>query len=170
MNDYDDDYDDDYEDDEDFINAKMGISFTSDNWKEIAEDDMGIIMECHNWVIKQYEIQNDYVMDTYEGPFLVIGKEYNDFNICFNESKDGIYRKMLDVYENIKNLEYNDLNSDEFNLCVIATIDGSTFNTNFPINKISSIEIKTVIIPHFEKIEDYEACDRALKLYNQINR
>ena len=135
---------DDYYDDDDFIN------FPSDEWKEIAGDDADIISQ---------------VYPVPEGPFIILEKKYGDFNTCFKESKDKIYRKMLDIYEKTKDTE-----SNNSNLCVIATIDDCAFSTNFSINKRSSEQIISVIIPYMEEIEDYETCDRALKLYNQINR
>jgi hypothetical protein len=137
MNDYD---DDDY-------------MIPDDNWGKNVDDDMGII----------YEIQNDYTPDVYEGPFLVLEKEYDDFGTCFKESKDRIYRKMVDLYGDIK-----DPSHDKFTLCVLATIEEQPFSTNFEINKETSGLILTVFIPHFESIEDYETCDRALKLYKWI--
>ena len=126
---------DDYYDYDDFMNV---------------DDDMGMISQI-------YPVP--------EGPFIIIEKKYVDFNTCFMESKDKIYRKMLDTYEEIKDTENHDSN-----LCVIATIDDCPFSTNFPINKHSSQQIIGVIIPYMEEIEDYETCDRALKLYQRINR
>ena len=134
---------DNYYDDDDFI------EFPSEEWEKIA---------------------HVYIQDIYEGPYLIIEKEYDDFKTCFNESKDRIYRKMLDVYENIKDLKIDEHNSNEFNLCVLATIDDCPFNTHFPINKDVSDQIISVIIPHMESIEDYESCIRARKLYHHINR
>jgi len=141
----------DYYDDDDDDNISM--SFPSDEWKEIAGDNMGMICE----------IQNDYIPDVYEGPFLVLEKEYDDFTTCFKESKDRIYKKMIDLYGDMK-----DPSHDNFTLCVLATIDEQPFSTNFEINKSTSGLIMSVFIPHFESIEDYETCDRALKLYNWI--
>lgn len=124
-----------------------------DNYGKNIDDDMGIL----------YEIQNDYTPYVYEGPFLVLEKEYDDFATCFKESKDRIYRKMLDLYGDMKDPSHNN-----FTLCVLATIEEQPFSTNFEINKSTSELIMTVFIPHFESIEDYETCDRALKLYNWI--
>jgi hypothetical protein len=137
MNDYDDD---------DYVTP-------DENREKIAGDDMGIL----------YEIQNDYTPDVYEGPFLVLEKEYDDFATCFKESKDRIYRKMVDLYGDMK-----DPSHDNFTLCVLATIEEQPFSTNFEINKETSGLILTVFIPHFESIEDYETCGRALKLYKWI--
>ena len=138
MNDY-------YDDDDSMI--------PDDNWGKNIDDDMGII----------YEIQNDYTPDVYEGPFLVLEKEYDDFSTCFKESKDRIYRKMVDLYGDMK-----DPSHDKFTLNVLATIEEQPFSTIFEINKETSGLILTVFIPHFESIEDYETCDRALKIYNWI--
>ena len=98
-----------------------------------------------------------------EGPFLILEKEYDDFGVCFQESKDKIYRKMIDLYGHMK-----DPSHDNFTLSVLATIENQPFSTIFDINKSTSGLIMTIFIPHFESIEDYETCDRALKLYNWI--
>lgn len=136
MNDY-------YDDDDD-----VSMNFPSDEWKEIAGDDIGMISQF-------YPVP--------EGPFLVLEKEYDDFATCFMESKDRIYRKMVDLYGDMK-----DPSHDKFTLNVLATIEERPFSTIFEINKETSGLILTVFIPHFESIEDYETCDRALKLYNWV--
>jgi hypothetical protein len=141
MNDY---YDDDDDD--------VFMSFPSDKWKEFISN-MGIT----------YEVQNDYIPDIYEGPLLVIEKEYDDFDTFFNESKEIIYRKMIDLYETIK-----DPSLDDITLTVLATIDDSPFNSNFSISKNTSELLMDVIIPFFESTEEYETCDRALKLYHYL--
>jgi hypothetical protein len=115
------------------------------------------------------EIEHNGKLYAFKSPrqkeILIIDENYEDIFICIEKSKEIIYRKMIEVYEIIKNPD-----NDDLVLMVLFMVDGQSYRTDYHINKISSELIASVIIPHMEKIEDYEFCHRAHNLYHQINR
>lgn len=86
-------------------------------------------------------------------------KDYEDFNAFNSECEEKIYRKMIDVYEELKKS-----NEKEKKLIFVAKINGIIFDTNFVISKSHLMTLKEVILPFFESVEDYETCDKILNL------
>jgi hypothetical protein len=109
-----------------------------------------------NVEIEQVEIEQKEI--------LVIDKDYGDIFSCIEESGEIIYRKMIEVYEKIID------SNDNLTLCVLFMVNGYTHHADYPINKVSSELIISVIIPYMEKIEDYGFCQKAINIYRQINR
>lgn len=87
----------------------------------------------------------------------MIDEDYPNFKNFYKNSKEIIYRKIVDVFINMKSPE------DEILLTVYARIDGCEFDTDFIISKSKSDWMKKVINPFFEEIEDYETCGKIFK-------
>jgi hypothetical protein len=94
---------------------------------------------------------------------LTIIEEYDNFETFISESREIIYKKMIDMYERIKDPPYNPLV-----LTISATIDDHPFESNFHINRDTTELLINSIIPFFESTEEYEICDKVLKLYHYL--
>ena len=92
---------------------------------------------------------------------LTIDKEFSDFNDFYDESKDAIYRKILESFEEIE------LTNEDINLIVSAKILDTQFESNFQIKKSNFNLLMKSLNPYFESIEDYETCQRVLDLYEK---
>jgi hypothetical protein len=93
---------------------------------------------------------------------LLIEKNYDDFPSFYKESKDIIYRKIIDTFESAK------ASGKETQILIVtARIENQPFDTDFPIIK-SDPGLLMRIIPYFESIEDYETCGKIMKLYSEL--
>jgi hypothetical protein len=98
-----------------------------------------------------------------EETVLEIKKNFPSFPIFFKHSKEEIYKKMIDLFQ-----ELLDRNIKSKILHVNAMINGVTFSTKFNINVEVPGIITEVIIPHFEEGEDYEFCYTAMTVYEKL--
>lgn len=94
---------------------------------------------------------------------LVIENNYSNFQEFYKNEKRQIYNKIIDIYENTLKE-----NIDCQKLIVIGKIDGCTFDTDFEINKDNQYLLTDVIIPYFEKNEEYEICKKILELHSEL--
>ena len=93
---------------------------------------------------------------------LRIETNFPDFMSFYNESEETIYRKILEIFEDLKTS-----NKDQKQLIIIANIDGFVFDTIFYILKDNHQLITDVIRPYFERMEDYETCEKIVKICKQ---
>jgi hypothetical protein len=94
---------------------------------------------------------------------LVIENNYSNFQEFYTNEKHQIYSKIIDIYEEILKG-----NIDSQKLIVVGKIEGCTFDTDFEINKDNQRLLIDVIIPYFEKIEEYETCKKILELRSEL--
>lgn len=94
---------------------------------------------------------------------LNIDMNFPSFPIFFSHSKDTIYKRMVEVFQ-----ELIDNNIRSKILDVNARINGVTFSTKFNINVEIPGIITEIIIPHFEEHEDYEFCYTAMTVYEKL--
>jgi hypothetical protein len=92
---------------------------------------------------------------------LEIEKNYSDFKTFYKETKEIVYRKLVDAYEDV-------VKNDDITLTIIGHIDGRPFETDFDNFKSNLELLKTVINPFFEEIEDYETCGRIIKICQNL--
>ena len=94
---------------------------------------------------------------------LDIDLNFPSFTVFFDNSKELIYKKMIEVFNEL--LE-TDIKSKT--LIVTARINGVTFSTEFNINVEIPHMITEIIIPFFEEKEDYEYCYSAMTTYERL--
>ena len=94
---------------------------------------------------------------------LTLSKNYPDFDSFYYESKETIYRKLIDAFEKV-NIPENKTT----NLTVVGNIQGKPFNSKFIIEKSNLGLLMSVLIPFFEDMEDYETCSKIVKLYDSL--
>jgi hypothetical protein len=94
---------------------------------------------------------------------LDIDMNFPSFPVFFDNSKQFIYKKMIDVFN-----ELHDQKIKSKTLVVNARINGITFSTEFNINVEIPYMITEIIIPFFESIEDYEFCYTAMTTYEML--
>lgn len=94
---------------------------------------------------------------------LMIYKEYDDFPTFYKNSKDVIYRKIIETYEKTKIP-----GQEMMTLIVSGTIDDHYFDTDFPIKKTDLSLLTDVVNPYFESIEDYETCGKIMELCKEL--
>ena len=125
------------------------MNISPKRFKEIKQDIIGIIKQMDETNKKHITLE--------------IEKNYSDFKSFYKETKEIVYRKLVDAYEDV-------VKSDDIILTVIGHIDGRPFETDFD-NFKSNIELlKTVINPFFEEIEDYEVCSRIVKICQNLEK
>lgn len=94
---------------------------------------------------------------------LIIEKKYDRFEDFYDNEKQKIYEKIVEVYE--KNTQ-NDTNENSLN--VVAYVDGVEFTAEFYIDKNNTAILTETINPYFEENEDYELCDKIYKILRSI--
>ena len=94
---------------------------------------------------------------------LDIDKNFPSFPIFFSYSKSIIYKRMVEIFQ-----ELIDDHIESKILDVNARINGVTFSTKFNINVEIPGIITEIIIPHFEEHEDYEFCFTAMTVYEKL--
>jgi single-stranded DNA-specific DHH superfamily exonuclease len=96
---------------------------------------------------------------------MLIENDYPNFIEFLKNEKYGIYHKILEAFELMITT-----NNDIKKLLVVAKVEGVTFYTGFNINKNNIELLSETIMPYFEKIEDYESCNRIHKLCMELKK
>jgi len=87
--------------------------------------------------------------------------EYESFPSFMKESADPIYKGILSVCQNLEKV-------DKVALIVQANIDGTEFDSTLEYTKDNISILKDVINPFYEGIEEYETCEKIMKLYSTL--
>jgi len=103
-------------------------------------------------------------MENYSVIKLSINEQYPDFKSFYSQNKDVIYKKILNVFEELVSSEY-----DRTRLIIVATVNNMDFDTNFFFEKSDPDILKEVINPYFEKKEDYEICSKVMETYTKLH-
>lgn len=94
---------------------------------------------------------------------LKYSKKYDSFNEFYSEAKPDIYRAIVDIFDEFKNTDKYVLT---FSLS--AVISGLNWDTDFSFTKEQYFVMKRDILPYFEENEDYEMCNRIMKLDKEL--
>lgn len=97
---------------------------------------------------------------------LVLPINYDSFNEFYGENKLKIYQELIKGYEYVS----ENLN-ETFQLKINANVENINFSTTFNISKNDDEIIERlnyVYLPYFQKIEDYETCDKIKNIYKKI--
>jgi hypothetical protein len=97
------------------------------------------------------------------GTTLIIETEYADFGTFMEETRDPVYRTILEAFKEL-------LKKDRVNVIVQASVDNAEFESDLEFTRNSINLLDEIVIPYFESIEDYETCNEVLKLQKKLVR
>ena len=91
---------------------------------------------------------------------LNISGSYENFKDFFYDNETIIYLSIIDIFINFKESKKKKLT-----LSVSTKINDMDWTTEFHFYRNESIVLKRDILPYFEKIENYETCQKINNLY-----
>ena len=94
---------------------------------------------------------------------LFIEEKYDDFHTFYNSSKEMIYHKFIEAFENKTNRDGKTLLD-----IIVNNVDGRPFQSKFLIERSKPNILIETIKPFFESIEDYETCEKIVHLHHQL--
>lgn len=94
---------------------------------------------------------------------LVFEKEYSNYKEFYQNNKTEIYTEIIKLFYLMK----NDI-ENEYTISICWNVNDFEINTDIKYNKLSIDQLNYLILPHFEKIEEYERCSEIKKLYNDL--
>lgn len=95
---------------------------------------------------------------------LVIKGDYKDFKNFYDTNKQTIYENIVDLF----NLILTD-NKEPASLVVFYDIEKQTFHTEFTFKKSDKEMLKSVFLPYFTEIEEYETCTKVSNIYKGLS-
>jgi hypothetical protein len=96
---------------------------------------------------------------------LIINGIYSEFSDFYDTNKELIYHSIIDIFDEFKYTRKKTLK-----LYISSKIQGLDWDTEFNFTRNDMIVLKRDIMPYFENTEDYETCDRILKLYKELTK
>ncbi len=94
---------------------------------------------------------------------LHFNQNYESFGHFYSSTNDVIYKTVFDVFSEFKKTEKSTLK-----ITVDAIIDNFEWGTDLIFTKDNYKILKTVLIPYYEKTEDFEFCRKIDTLYKQL--
>lgn len=94
---------------------------------------------------------------------MYIKGKYEDFTDFYTENKKPIYENIIEVFEGFVGNRKRVLT-----LYIAAIIRGLEWDTEFKFERNDTIVLTRDVIPFFESIEEYEKCERAKKIYDDL--
>jgi hypothetical protein len=108
-------------------------------------------------------IENEYFKE------LNFKDEYNSYFEFYNINKPVIYEAIVCVFEEFKRISNKNKNNDRVIILRLdVTIEGVQWSNNLGFTSEQYFVLKRDILPYFEENENYEICDRILKLHNEL--
>jgi len=112
---------------------------------------------------KYMSIENEYFKE------LNFKDEYNSYFEFYNINKPVIYEAIVCVFEEFKRISNKNKNNDRVIILRLdVTIEGVQWSNNLGFTSEQYFVLKRDILPYFEENENYEICDRILKLHNEL--
>lgn len=96
---------------------------------------------------------------------LKINGIYSEFSDFYNINKELIYQSIIDIFNEFKTTRKKTLK-----LYISSKIQGLDWDTEFNFTRQDIIVLTRDIMPYFEGVEDYETCDKILKLYKELTK
>ena len=90
-------------------------------------------------------------------------KKYDSFEEFYEENKPEIYKSVVEIFEEFKTSKNKTLT-----LGLGAIITGMNWSTDLTLHKDQWFILKRDVLPFFEENEDYEICNRIMKLYKEL--
>lgn len=88
--------------------------------------------------------------------------EYNSYDEFYNDNKTEIYETIVSMFE-----KFNTSTKDILTMNITVTIDGIFWNSDVSFTRDQYFVLKRDILPYFEENEDYEMCERIMKIHKQ---
>lgn len=100
-------------------------------------------------------------------PFKILNFEgrYSDFTDFYDLNKTDIYKSIVDLF-----IEFNTTKTKTLSLHITAKIKGLDWDTEFTFHKDETIILTRDVMPYFEKIEDYETCQKIKNLHEDLTK
>lgn len=89
--------------------------------------------------------------------------DYDSFEVFYNDNKSEIYESIVAIFESFKTSPKNVLTIN-----IRTTINGMFWDTDISFTRDQYFVLKRDILPYFEEEEDYEICDRIMKVHNEL--
>ncbi len=96
---------------------------------------------------------------------LIFEGKYKEFSDFYDKNKEIIYRSILELFD-----EFKTTRKKVVQLYIYSKIQGLDWDTEFNFTKKDIIVLTRDILPYFEQIEDYETCDKIIKLSKDLTK
>ncbi len=96
---------------------------------------------------------------------LIINGKYSEFGDFYDKNKELIYKSIIDLFS-----EFKTTRKKVLQLYIWSKIQGLEWDTEFNFKRQDSIVLTRDILPYFEEIEDYETCDKIIKLHKELTK
>lgn len=94
---------------------------------------------------------------------MYIKGKYEDFTDFYEQNKITIYDSIIDIFEGFVGNKKRILT-----LYIAAIIHGLEWDTEFKFERSDTIVLRRDVIPYFESIEEYEKCEKAKKILDNL--
>lgn len=89
--------------------------------------------------------------------------DFNSFDDFYGNTKTDIYKSIIEIFN-----EFQTSKEKTLTLGLSATIGGREWATHICLEKGQYFILKRDLLPYFEQHEDYETCQRIVKLNNHF--
>lgn len=90
-------------------------------------------------------------------------KSFESFDDFYGTNKPEIYKSIINIFE-----EFQKTDTKVLSLGFSASIHGHQWGTHITLEREQYFILKRDVLPYFEQIEDYETCQRIVKLHNKL--
>lgn len=94
---------------------------------------------------------------------LIFDGKYKEFSDFYDINKETIYMSILELFG-----EFKSTRKKVVQLYIYSKIAGLDWDTEFNFTRKDTIVLTRDILPYFEVIEDYETCDKIIKLSKDL--
>lgn len=96
---------------------------------------------------------------------LIFEGKYKEFSDFYDKNKEIIYRSILELFD-----EFKTTKKKVVQLYIYSKIQGLDWDTEFNFSRKDTIVLTRDILPYFEDVEDYETCDKIIKLSKDLTK
>lgn len=89
--------------------------------------------------------------------------DYKSFEDFYDQHKSEIYESIVAVFE-----EFKTTSKKVLTINLSSTIGGMFWNSDFGFTKDQFFVLKRDVLPYFEEEENYEMCNRIMKIHNHM--
>ncbi len=96
---------------------------------------------------------------------LIFNGKYSEFGDFYDKNKEIIYKSIIELFG-----EFKTTRKKVLQLYISSKIQDLDWDTEFNFTKNDTIVLTRDLMPYFEEIEDYEMCDKILKLHKDLTK